>query len=988
MADKTLTARYVLDSAGIKRGVADASRSMDQLSTDAKDMGDRFDEHTSRIGGMFQNLGQQMGNLGLPFGESMSKIGDDLDKAKSSGSGYSKVLSDIGGVAAGALAGGLVVAGAESVRMAANFQESMTQLVTGAGESKSNLGLVSSGILSMAGQVGESSSQLASGMYMIESAGYHGASGLKVLKAAAEGAKVGGADLGTVADAVTTALNNYHLPATEAATVTSQLVETVALGKTHMEDLAGSLGSVLPAAASAHIGLGQVLGAMSTMTATGTNANEAATYLRQTILQLSNPSAKAAAEMASLGLSSTDVASHLGQRGLTGTLNLLTTAIANKMGPAGLVLVQNLKSAAAAGSGWQAKLAQMTPAQQKQIDQLTTQGVAMAKYKQQLDLLPASAQSLVATMSDGAVVSKSQTQALDALSPAAQAQVYQLAQQAGAYRAYTAQVAALPAQYQTVLKGSIASKQGFVDLKTTLSNLAPTQQTFVGALATMVGGTKSMQAALELTGGNAATFDGNVAKISSTTADAKGRVQGFAETQKDLNQQLAQVKGTVEALGIRFGDFLIPKVEAAGKAISELIGWFQQHKLIAEALGIVIGGFLTLAIGVFTINKIGAMIKGVQSSIEVFGQFKTAIGDVATTVLQKFGIISQGSEQMTEQVTSDAESQAEKVAASATQQADAVAQQAATGAAKAEASAVGMETQVTGAAQSMATKVGGDVESLATTVEGETAGMASKVEADVGTLAGAVEGEFGGMAGAVDGEVSTMAEGVEARVGAMDAAVEGEVGAMDAAVEGGGLLAGGGGLLGGVGGSLLGLANPANLLAGAAGLTAWGLYSGIQGNGPAHGSQMGLLGPNPSGSGINPSQIPTLTPGEVSGLTNLQNLPPGQLAGLATGFKKGAAGGLITEPTLGLFGEAGPELVLPLNDQERAMSLLAGAATPLTGPTGRVPAAGAAGGAGGGVTINVTVQGSVLTEQNLVDALHQGLLNKGAINGTLFGVNT
>src|SRR5690242_9228048 len=96
---------------------------------------------------------------------------------------------------AGLAAGGAVIAGAalvalgaKAVQMAGNFQAGMTSLVTGAGESQKNIKMVSDGILAMAIQTGTSTKQLTDGMYMIESAGFHGAAGLQILKAAAEGA--------------------------------------------------------------------------------------------------------------------------------------------------------------------------------------------------------------------------------------------------------------------------------------------------------------------------------------------------------------------------------------------------------------------------------------------------------------------------------------------------------------------------------------------------------------------------------------------------------------------------------------------------------------------------------------------------------------------------------------------------------------------------------------------------------------------------------
>jgi TP901 family phage tail tape measure protein len=418
----------------------------------------------------------------------------ELDKLEKKHTSTSQVLAKTGGLAMAAIAGGAAAVGVASVKMAGDFQESMTSLVTGAGESQANIKKVSDGILAMAPKVGESTSQLASGMYMIESAGYHGASGLNVLQAAAEGAKVGSADLGTVADAVTTALNDYKLPASQAATVTSQLVATVAAGKTHMQDLAGALASVLPAASAANISLGQVLGAMATMTSKGTPAADAATYLRQTILQLSNPSAKAATEMKGLGLNAVDISSHLGERGLTGTLKILTDAIQAKMGPAGTVMIDALQKSAGK----------------------TT------------------------------------------------------------------------------------------DFQKVLANLPPAQQTFIGALADMVGGTKSMQAALELTGASADTFQGNVKTISTTTADAKGNVQGWSDVQKDFNQKLAEAKASVEVMAIKLGTQLIPVIENVVKWVGQAVTWFQKHKDVALLVASVVGGVLVVAIAAYTINMIAA----------------------------------------------------------------------------------------------------------------------------------------------------------------------------------------------------------------------------------------------------------------------------------------------------------------------------------------------------------------------------------------------
>ena len=245
---------------------------------------------------------------------------------------------------------GVAVGAGVAVKAAMDYQEQSTQLVTGAGELSKNLKMVEQGMLDLSVSTDTSTSQLESGMYMIESAGYHGAQGLAVLKAAAEGAKVGNADLGDTANALTSILNAYHLKASDATAVTDQLVATVASGKMHMQDLASSISAVLPVAASAGISFSQVGGALATMTAQGVSAHRAAQNLATTIRSLLSPNATAADEMRDLGLSANDVSTHLGQRGLTGTISLLTEAILkNSKGGSVLASTYNAMSPAAQG---------------------------------------------------------------------------------------------------------------------------------------------------------------------------------------------------------------------------------------------------------------------------------------------------------------------------------------------------------------------------------------------------------------------------------------------------------------------------------------------------------------------------------------------------------------------------------------------------------------------------------------------------------------
>ena len=237
------------------------------------------------------------------YSAKIDEAGAKMDALGASTDTTSQKFSNFANKASTAIISAGLAAGAVSVKMASDFQTAMTSLVTGAGEAQKNIGLVSKGILNMGGQVGETPAQLAAGMYLIESAGYHGAQGLTVLKAAAQGASVGGADLATTAGAVTSVLHDYSLGVDKSAAVTSALIETVASGKTHLEDVGLVLGKVIPTASALGVSFQQVGAALAVQTNAGVSARLAAMHLNSTMLALVAPNKVAAATMDAFGLS-------------------------------------------------------------------------------------------------------------------------------------------------------------------------------------------------------------------------------------------------------------------------------------------------------------------------------------------------------------------------------------------------------------------------------------------------------------------------------------------------------------------------------------------------------------------------------------------------------------------------------------------------------------------------------------------------------------
>ena len=468
-----------------------------------------------------------------------------MSHAFNSASGATKAIGT--GIALAAVA-----VGVESLRLATSFQTATTQLVTGAGESEEKIKLVTDGLLKMAPAVGIGPTALAKAMFLVESAGYHGAEGLKVMQAAAEGAKVGGADATVVANALTTVMKDYGPSVGSAAKVTSMLVATVASGKTNMSELAGAMSSIAPKASAAGVSLQEMLGAMGTMTGEGISAQNASNLLSSSIDSLTNPTSVQTKAMAQMGLSSIEVAKNLGKNGLTGTFDSMATAVMQHMGPAGLVLQSSFNQSKLAG----------------------------ASAREELSKLPKSMQALGQSYLDGKV---------------------KASEWAKATHGQDALTANLAKHFAITAKAA----SGFSDQ---LQAGGGSAETFNAAIANMTGGSTGLAATLALTGSHMVDFRGNVKTIGGASVEAGGHVKGWATTQKDLSVQMEQASAKVQVIGVKIGTFLIPMVSAAISAFGKFTDWMAKNKTTMIVIAAVIGGILVGAMYAYAASAVAAAV--------------------------------------------------------------------------------------------------------------------------------------------------------------------------------------------------------------------------------------------------------------------------------------------------------------------------------------------------------------------------------------------
>ncbi|WP_372672584.1 phage tail tape measure protein [Amycolatopsis kentuckyensis] len=345
LAGESMAAKISTSVASILRENEALMRSMGAMTTKADEMALQYTIDYQRMAAQTIRSTTEMEAANARAAASTEAMAAKIDAAAASTAATTAgKVALVQKAALGIGAVGIGVA-AVTVKMAGDFEAATMRLVTSAGESHDNLELVRRGILDMAGSVGYSSMELAKAMYTIGSGGQHGADGLKVLQAAAEGAKAENAELETVADAVTSVMVDYHLKAEDAANVTSKLVAATSVGKSTFQELSASMAAVLPVASAAHVSLDDILGSLSSMTVHGMSAQQSAQNLTDVIRHMQSPTSVQAKELAMLGINSQDLAQSLGERGLSGTLQMIANRIRESMGPDATRVILNMQNA-------------------------------------------------------------------------------------------------------------------------------------------------------------------------------------------------------------------------------------------------------------------------------------------------------------------------------------------------------------------------------------------------------------------------------------------------------------------------------------------------------------------------------------------------------------------------------------------------------------------------------------------------------------------
>lgn len=224
---------------------------------------------------------------------------------------------------------GLIVGAMEAVKKviditkeANEFQRSMVQVRTNADVSASEVNKASGALLAMAGPVAAAPNELAVAWYHAKSVGLDYAKSIQTTRIAAEGARVGHADLEETMNALTSTVASGIPGVKDMAGAMGQLIAIVGSGDMKLSDLNQALGSgILSVVKGYGLSLRDVGSALATFGDGNIRGADAATMLRMAVQAMAVPAKAGKDELAHLGLTTTQLRNDMQRGGLIPALH-------------------------------------------------------------------------------------------------------------------------------------------------------------------------------------------------------------------------------------------------------------------------------------------------------------------------------------------------------------------------------------------------------------------------------------------------------------------------------------------------------------------------------------------------------------------------------------------------------------------------------------------------------------------------------------------
>ena len=295
-----------------------------------------IDIESSKANKTLDNFSKSMNDFSNSFA---GKVGKACEKVGGSLQSFGTKLTGLG-----------TAVGGVTVKMASDFETTMAKISTLTSD-----GMYQSlhdGILDMSGRLGVDANEIGEAIYQGLSSGISESNIQDFTEKMIKLSKGGFTSVTTATDLTTTALNAYGLEITETDHLMDVFITTQNKGKTTVDQLASSMGQVIPIASSLGVNIDQLGASYAILTANGISTSESGTKLKSMFEELGdsgsdvseiliNRTGKSFKELTAEGKSTGDVLEILKQHADESGVGLNELFSSSEAGSAALILAKD-----------------------------------------------------------------------------------------------------------------------------------------------------------------------------------------------------------------------------------------------------------------------------------------------------------------------------------------------------------------------------------------------------------------------------------------------------------------------------------------------------------------------------------------------------------------------------------------------------------------------------------------------------------------------
>lgn len=191
---------------------------------------------------------------------------------------------------------GFAAVGGAALKAANDYEDGLNKVNTIAGLTGEAFTKMGDDLLKVSSETGKSATEITEAAYQALSASVPTEQMASFVKTSAQLAKAGFTETATAVDVLTTAINAYGLSTEEAESLANKLVQVQNDGKTTVDQLAASMGNVIPTAAALGVDFDQLSSMYVLLTKQGINTKRATTTIAATLNELSDSGSDVAAQ--------------------------------------------------------------------------------------------------------------------------------------------------------------------------------------------------------------------------------------------------------------------------------------------------------------------------------------------------------------------------------------------------------------------------------------------------------------------------------------------------------------------------------------------------------------------------------------------------------------------------------------------------------------------------------------------------------------------